>query len=126
MGNWYENGTTGTVWAGGNIWYNGTEGVSQSLINTDPLFVNPPVYDPSAGLQYADGPPPAALGNGLQVQAGSPAVGAGIDPTTVPGIAGTQIGADMTPYVYSDITGNSRALGSAFTLGAYNAVGSAP
>jgi hypothetical protein len=121
--NWYEYNTKGTVWAGGNIWYQGVEGVSQNLTNTNPLFLNPPAYDSSAGGQYANSLTPAALGDGLALQAGSPAIGAGVDPSTVSGISGTQIATDMQNGVmgvsiYTDINGNTRPSNS-FDLGAY-------
>jgi hypothetical protein len=118
--NYYENTTTGTVWEN-DIWFQGVEGVSQSLINTDLKFLNPPVYDPSAGGQTGNSPSPAALGNGLQLQSSSPAIGAGIDPTTVAGISGTQIATDMAPYTSIDILGVPRP-NTNHTLGAYEFV----
>jgi hypothetical protein len=123
LDNWYEYNTTGTEWAGGNIWYQGLEGVSQGLTDANPMFLNPPLYNASAGGQYANSPSPAALGNGLALQAGSPAIGAGVDPSTVSGISSTQIATDMQTGVmgvsiYTDINGNTRSSNS-FDLGAY-------
>ena len=89
----------------------------------DPLFVNPPVVKSSGGGLYADALNPFQLGDGLALQATSPAIHKGIDPSTIAGLA-PAIASDLKRYVYSDIHGNSRAAGS-WDLGAYQLSASA-
>jgi hypothetical protein len=103
------------------LWFGGIEGAPDTaeFIHRDPLFLNPPVYDNKADGQYANSIDPKTLGSAFGLQSGSPAIGAGIDPTTVAGIS-TQAASDMAPWVYVDINGAPRPRGGRFDLGAYN------
>jgi hypothetical protein len=84
----------------------------------NPDFVNPPAYNATAGGQYANTINPLSLGNALNLQSDSPAIGSGIDPTSLAG-SNTSLKSDMSTYVYRDINGNPRTPGGPFTLGAY-------
>jgi hypothetical protein len=53
----------------------------------------------------------------LTLRSGSPAINAGIDPTTL--TTNSSLKSDMSAYIYTDINGNARPKGGAFTLGAY-------
>ena len=88
------------------------------LKHADPLFVNPPYVSPTASGQYNNAVPPDQITDQFHLQAGSPAIGAGIDPTTIPGIS-SEIISGLQQYVYTDIEGYPRTPGSAFDLGAY-------
>jgi len=112
-------GDTGLTYSH-NLAYGGaSENPPPSGITTaNPDFVSPPTYNPTAGGQYANTISPSQLGNGLQLQSTSPAIGAGIDPTTLTG-SNSSLKSDMSSCVYSDINGNARPVGGAFTLGAY-------
>jgi serralysin len=91
---------------------------STGFTTANPYFVAPPAYNPTAGGQFANTKSPASLGDGLSLQSDSPAIRAGIDPTTLAG-RNTSLINDMSAYVYTDILGNSRPKDGAFTLGAY-------
>jgi hypothetical protein len=133
--NWLEETSPiGTIWANTtssasatatNLWYQGIEGISQTQLNANPLFLKPPVLSSTAGGQYADAPTPAELGKGMSLQSGSPALGAGTDPelscTNLP----AQTIADMETYVYTDISGVARPH-SGQDLGAYQRAGLKP
>ncbi len=118
-----------------NLWYTrgtGTNHVPASVSSDpaqlkkgDPLYVNPPYVDPSAGGQYANALDAASLTNQLQVQAGSPALNAGMDPSTIAGIP-SAIQSDLKRYIYTDINGQPRPQGGAFDLGAYEYVSPPP
>jgi hypothetical protein len=89
------------------------------LIQADPLFLSPPVYDPAALGQYATSLAPALLGNGLTlVPLLSPALGRGIDPSTLSGLT-ANIVTDLKNYIYTDINGKPRPQGGGSDLGAY-------
>jgi hypothetical protein len=89
------------------------------FIQADPLFLAPPVFDPNALGQYATALAPSLLGNGLTlVPLLSPALGRGIDPSTLPGVPATII-ADLKKYIYTDINGKARPQGGGSDLGAY-------
>ena len=88
------------------------------FIQADPLFLTPPVFDPNALGQYATALAPSLLGNGLTLTPLlSPALGRGIDPSTLPGVPATII-ADLKKYIYTDINGKARPQGGS-DLGAY-------
>jgi len=118
--NWYVSGED----------YNFTPTDPTQFLNFNPLFVNPNLYSSTAGLQWMQcgdsgapsapdcTPAPETFGSDYYLQAGSPAIGAGIDPTTITGIP-AQVASDMALYVYTDILGNSRPVGGPFDLGAY-------
>jgi hypothetical protein len=84
----------------------------------NPDFIKPPAYNATAGGQYANTISPSSLGNGLDLQSGSPARSAGIDPISLAG-SNTSLKSDMSGYIYKDINGNPRTPGDPFTLGAY-------
>ncbi len=89
------------------------------FIQADPLFLTPPVFDPNALGQYATALSPSLLGTGLTlVPLLSPALGRGIDPSTLSGLPATII-ADLKKYIYSDINGKARPQGGGSDLGAY-------
>ena len=88
------------------------------LKHADPLFVNPPYVSPTGSGQYNNAVPPDQITDQFHLQSGSSAIGAGIDPTTIPGIA-SEIISGLKQYVYTDIEGNARTPGSPFDLGAY-------
>jgi serralysin len=105
-----------------DLYYRGSVSSSYSdksqFINADPLFVNPPAFNPTAGGQYATALDPLLLGNGLTLQPTSPAIDKGIDPTTLSGLS-SAITNDLKKYVYTDVTGKTRPQGAGFDLGAY-------
>jgi hypothetical protein len=84
----------------------------------DPLFVNPPVFNAAADGQYATALPPSQLGSGLTLLGTSPALGRGVDPSTLPGVPAAIVN-DLKKYIYTDMNGKARPQGSAFDLGAY-------
>ena len=88
------------------------------VLVADPLFLRPPYFHPTAMGQYAKAPPPASLSDGLRLQPTSPAVGKGIDPTTLPNLP-QAIGSDLKKLVYADINGNPRPHGANPDIGAY-------
>ena len=88
------------------------------LKHADPLFVNPPSVSTTGSGQYNNAVPPAQITNQFHLQSGSPAIGAGIDPTTLPGIS-SEIVSGLKQYVYTDIEGHPRTPDSSFDLGAY-------
>src|SRR5205823_1997463 len=67
---------------------------------------------------------PRQLGNGLQLQGGSPAINTGIDPVTL--TSDPDIQAGLQQYVYRDINGVARPQAGAFDLGAYEYNGVIP
>ena len=105
-----------------NMYYGGSIDFVYSdpsqFLNADPLFVNPPVIDPTDSWQYATSLPPWQLGNRLVLQATSPAIDKGIDPSTLPEIP-AEISAGLQLYLAMDIVGTPRPLGGPFDLGAY-------
>jgi hypothetical protein len=91
---------------------------STGFTTGDPDFIDPPAYNPTAGGQYANTISPSSLGTGLNLQSSSPAINAGIDPTSLVE-NNTNLKNDMSAYIYTDINGNARPVGGPFTLGAY-------
>ena len=88
------------------------------IFAADPLFLHPPFFHVTAKGQYAKALAPALLGDGLALQPNSPAIGKGIDPTTLPNLP-EMIIMDLKKYIYSDINGTARPQGGAPDLGAY-------
>ena len=83
------------------------------FLNADPLFLNPPLLNAGG---FVNALAPSLLGNGLSLLPLSPAIGTGIDPSTLSGIP-SAIASDLKKYIYSDINGNPRPAAS-FDLGA--------
>jgi hypothetical protein len=110
-----------------NLWWgNGSNQLAPysvvALSQGDPLFVNPPVVSDTVPTSPGEGwfrnaLNPLKLGTGLQLQAGSPAIDAGIDPTTL--TTNSAIRAALQQWVTTDINGVARPQGKAYDLGAY-------
>jgi hypothetical protein len=88
------------------------------LLQGDPLFLSPPVFDPALSNQYATVLPALRLGSGLTLGPSSLALAKGIDPTTLPNLP-QAIVTDLKKYIYTDIHGNRRTPGGPIDLGAY-------
>ena len=103
-----------------NLIYGGTNSGTPStgFTTANPDFVNPPAYNATAGGQYASTINPASLGNGLNLQSDSPAIGAGIDPMSLMG-TNDNLKTDVSACVSTDISGNARPTSGSITLGAY-------
>src|SRR5438094_938042 len=86
---------------------NFTSSDPSQFFNLDPQFVSPPSINPNLGHQYASATDPALIGTALTLQASSPAINAGIDPSTVSGLP-AQIIVDLKHYIYSDIDAVAR------------------
>ena len=114
-----QGGTTANVNYYSDLYYgsplNFTPSAAAQFIQADPLFVSPPSL---SGGQYASALPPSQLANGLMLLPASPAIGRGIDPTTVPNLPAA-IASDLQKYVYTDINGKVRQQGGSCDLGAY-------
>ena len=114
-----EEGTNANMSDDNDLYYgsglNFTPSAAGEFVQADPLFVNPPSL---TGGQYATALAPALLGNGLTLQTTSPAIGAGIDPTTLPNLP-AEIVNDLRTYFYTDINGKARPQGGSCDLGAY-------
>jgi hypothetical protein len=89
-----------------------------ALKHTDPLFVNPPYVSLNGQEQYKNAVPPDKITDQFHLKSGSPAIRAGIDPTTIPGIS-SEIIRGLQAYLFTDIEGKLRHPGSHFDLGAY-------
>ena len=100
--------------AAGNFMYS----EPSQLLQADPLFLSPPLFDPALSDQYRTVLPPLRLGGGLTLGLSSPAIAKGIDPTTLPNLP-QAIVTDLKNYIYTDIHGNRRTPGGPFDLGAY-------
>jgi hypothetical protein len=115
------NGTNNTgLTFSNNLIYDGTNygTPSAGFTTANPDFINPPAFNATAGGQYAKALIPSSLGNGLDLQSSSPAIGAGIDPLSLSGI-NSDLKSDISACIYTDINGNPRPKGGPFTLGAY-------
>jgi parallel beta helix pectate lyase-like protein len=84
----------------------------------DPLLVAPLDLPPALAVQHADLPAPHLLGERLMLMPGSPALGRGVDPSTLPGLPAEIVG-DLKKYIYMDYNGRPRPRGGPFDLGAY-------
>jgi hypothetical protein len=96
--------------------FNFTYADPSQLINANPLFLLPPTLSIGG---YATSLAPSLLGTGLTLTPLlSPALGKGIDPSTVPGVS-VNIVSDLKLYIYTDINGKARPQGGGSDLGAY-------
>jgi hypothetical protein len=111
-----------------DMWFIGglnfTPSDPSQFFNQDPLFVSALSVNPNLGDQEATALNPSLLGNDLTLQATSPAVSKGIDPSTISGLPSAIVN-DLRKYIYTDINGTSRAAGT-WDLGAYQSSASAP
>jgi hypothetical protein len=89
-----------------------------ALKHADPLFVNPPYVSPNGQGQYKNAVPPDKITDQFHLQPSSPAIAAGIDPTTLPGVS-AEIISGLQAHIFTDIEGKPRHPGSPFDLGAY-------
>jgi hypothetical protein len=86
------------------------------LINANPLFLLPPTLSIGG---YATSLAPSLLGTDLTLTPLlSPALGKGIDPSTLSGLPANII-SDLKKYIYTDINGKARPQGGGSDLGAY-------
>jgi hypothetical protein len=88
------------------------------LMRADPLLVAPPDLPPALEKQDGDVPAPRLLGERLMLLPGSPALGKGMDPSTLPGLP-DEIVDGLKKYIYVDCNGKPRPRGGPFDLGAY-------
>jgi Bacterial Ig domain/Putative Ig domain/Immunoglobulin domain/Immunoglobulin I-set domain len=96
--------------------FNFTYSDPSQLTNANPLFLLPPTLSIGG---YATSLAPSLLGTGLTLTPRlSPALGKGIDPSTVLG-APASIVSDLKLYIYTDINGKARPQGGGSDLGAY-------
>jgi hypothetical protein len=95
----------------------GSSDPSQFILG-DPLFVAPPDFPQELEKQSGVVPRPQLLGNRLTLLPDSPALGKGVDPSTLPGLPGKIVG-DLKKYIYTDFNGKPRPQGGPFDLGAY-------
>jgi hypothetical protein len=118
MGTWYRN-----MYYGGPIGFTPVD--PTQFLHADPLYNNPPLVDPSASGQYANAIDPQTIGTAFSLQPGSPAIGKGIDPSTLPGLSAAII-SDLRKWIYTDINGNARPQNGSFDLGAFQSSASSP
>ena len=86
------------------------------LISANPLFLLPPSLSIGG---YTTSLAPSLLGTGLTLTPLlSPALGSGIDPSTLSGLP-ANIVSDLKKYIYTDINGKARPQGGGSDLGAY-------
>jgi hypothetical protein len=86
------------------------------LINANPLFILPPSLSIGG---YTTSLAPSLLGTGLTLTPLlSPALGKGIDPSTLSGLP-ANIVSDLKKYIYTDINGKARPQGGGSDLGAF-------
>jgi hypothetical protein len=89
-----------------------------ALKQANPRFVKPPYVSANGQEQYKNAVPPDRITDQFHLKPASPAIAAGIDPTTIPGIS-AEIISGLQAYVFTDIEGKPRQPGSQFDLGAY-------
>jgi hypothetical protein len=114
-----EANGSATNWAA-NLGFNGTTmGVSSSVTSTaslyryaDPMFASLPPL-PSGSTPWASATPPWYVGSDFTLQANSPAIGAGVSPTT--GMTSAEQATGQT-YLGTDLAGKARTSND---IGAY-------
>jgi hypothetical protein len=111
LGQWHYN----MYWVG-SIDFTPTD--PAEFVDDNPLFDNPLSVNPTATGQFANAPSPMSIGDAFALQATSPAIGEGVDPTTLPDVP-SAIADELKWYIYTDIAGTARAAGGSFDLGAY-------
>jgi hypothetical protein len=89
-----------------------------ALKHAVPRFNNPPYVSDTGKGQYKNAIPPDQIRERFYLRTGSPAILAGIDPTTIPGIS-AEIISGLQANVFTDIDGKPRSQGALFDLGAY-------
>jgi hypothetical protein len=121
------NTTAGMTYRSNLGYFSDTSYVPSSIIDdpveyrdADPRFSSPLPLDPSAGGQYAKALAPWLVGDSFTLLPDSPAIDAGVDPRTVPGITGA-LADGLTAYLQSDLAGNPRVQGDSIDIGAYEA-----
>lgn len=110
LGKWYAN----MLCVGGVDF---TPTVPSEFFDDWPLF-NPLAVNATETGQFATAPNPQTIGNAFHLSSTSPAIGKGVDPTTLPDVP-SAIVIDLKKYIYSDISGNARTENSSFDLGAF-------
>jgi len=88
------------------------------FMRADPLLVAPPDLTLALEKQHGDMRASQFLGERLMLLPGSPALGKGMDPSTLPGLPSEIVG-DLKKYIYTDFNGKPRPQGGPFDLGAY-------
>jgi hypothetical protein len=114
--------TTQNIWFFSNLCFKSFNAMPSSrpsqFIWADPLFVAAPDFPSALEKQRGDTPPPQLLADRLMLLPGGPALGKGMDPSTLPGLPG-EIVAVLKKYIYTDFNGKPRPQGGPFDLGAY-------
>lgn len=98
----------------------GSTGVQSPPRVANPLFVNAPSLHSSNDRQYAQAVDVLNITNNFHLQANSPAINAGVDPTTLTSDANLK--RDLAAYVYKDYSGVARPQDRGFDIGAYELV----
>jgi Right handed beta helix region len=113
------NNTSSTIGWATSIGYDGSSpGVaSGSFAYANPQFTGAPAI-PTTGTPWASATPPWSIGSDLTVQASSPAVNAGTNPATAPGMT-SALAAGIQQYMATDLAGNPRTQGGTTDIGAY-------
>jgi hypothetical protein len=98
--------------------HNLKDATAAKFLEADPLFLNPPHFDPKSERQYEKSLSPSLLGKRLTLRPSSLALRKGIDPSALSDLP-RAIVTDLRKYLYTDINGNARPKGGPFDLGAY-------
>ncbi len=120
------NNTSSTIYWSRQLAYNGQNASVSSSITDDPnqyryanpLFVNRPLITPGDPAPWAHALPPWRLGDRLTLAASSPAIDAGINPLTAPGMTAA-LSVKLRHYLTVDLLGHARYNGASIDIGAY-------